>query len=253
VANFPRICVAVYTRIYDQSQRPATAYSNYFQTYVERDVRLLIQLKDASVFEKFMKLLAGRVGQLLDLQSLGNDVGVDGKTIRNWLSILEASFIVFKLPPHFENFGKRVIKSPKYYFTEPGLLAHLLGLRTPEQISRDPLVGGIFENLVVIEVMKAFTHRGLLPPLHFFRDSNGNEIDLLVGEGNDLHPLEIKSSSTFSQSLLKGLRRFERGTQSVKAAGLVYNGGAMKLSDGIECVPFNKLDEYLNVGCENSS
>jgi len=233
-------------RVYDQSQRPATAYSNYFQTYVERDVRMLIQLKDTALFEKFMKLLAGRVGQLLDLQSLGSDVGVDAKTIRHWLSILEASFVIFKLSPHFENFGKRVIKSPKYYFIEPGLLCHLLGIRSPEQVSRDPLVGSIFENLVVIEAMKSFTHRGLPSALHFFRDSNGQEIDLLVGEGHQPMPIEIKSSSTFSQSLLKGLRRFQENTLTpATRAGLIYNGKAMQLSDGIACVPFSEIDRYM--------
>jgi len=115
-------------RVYDQQQRPHTAYANYYQTYIERDVRQLIRLKDASLFEKFIKLLAGRVGQLINYQSLANDVGVDANTIKHWLSILEASFVVFKLPPYFENFGKRVIKSPKYYFTDTGLLAYLLDI-----------------------------------------------------------------------------------------------------------------------------
>lgn len=233
-------------RVYDQSQRPATAYSNYFQTYIERDVRLLIQLKDASLFEKFMKLLAGRVGQLLDLQSLGNDVGVDAKTIRNWLSILEASFVIFKLTPHFENFGKRVIKSPKYYFIETGLLCHLLGIRTPEQISRDPLFGGIFENLVVIEALKSQTNRGLPSGLHFFRDSNGSEIDLLVGEGPRPTAIEIKASATFSNTLLSGLRRFKKNAPRSGQIGLIYNGDAISLSDGIQGVPFSQIDHFLN-------
>lgn len=248
--EFPRfenyVFQGLLPRVHDQSQRPATAYANYFQTYVERDVRMLIQLKDAALFEKFMKLLAGRVGQLMDLQSLGNDVGVDSKTIRQWLSILEASFVIFKLPPHFENFGKRAIKSPKYYFIEPGLLCHLLGIRTPEQVSRDPLVGSLFENLVIIEAMKSFTHRGLPPALHFFRDNNGQEIDLLVGDGRYPLPIEIKSSSTFSQSLVTGLRRFQKANVTpAKRAGLIYNGKPMQLSDGIECVPFSEVDLYL--------
>ena len=131
-------------RIYDQKQRSNRAYSNYYQTYVERDVRQLIKFKDVSLFEKFMKLLAGRAGQIVDYQSLSNDVGVSSVTIKQWLSILEASFVVFKLPPYFENFGKRVIKSPKYYFTDVGLLAYLLGIEKSEQVSRDPLVGNIW-------------------------------------------------------------------------------------------------------------
>jgi len=167
-------------RIYDRKQRPTRAWSNYYQTYVERDVRLLINLKDASLFEKFIKLLAGRVGQILNLSSLAGDVGVDAKTIRQWLSILEASFIIFKLPPYYENFGKRVIKSPKYYFIDVGLLVFLLGIEHPDQITRDPLVGGIFENMVVIELLKARLNRGAMANLYYYRDSNGNEIDLLV-------------------------------------------------------------------------
>ena len=132
-------------RIYDQNQRPSTAYANYYQTYIERDVRQIIQLKNASLFDKFMRLLAGRTGQVMNHQSLASDVGVDAKTIKEWLSILEASFVVFKLSPYFENFGKRVIKSPKYYFMDTGLLAYLLGIEKPEQVTRDPLVGQLLK------------------------------------------------------------------------------------------------------------
>ncbi|MDT8390350.1 MAG: DUF4143 domain-containing protein [Lentisphaeria bacterium] len=127
----------------------------------------MIQLKDISLFEKLLKLLAGRIGQLMDYSSLANDVGVDAKTIQSWISILEASFILFKLPPHFENFGKRTIKAPKYYFTEIGLLCFLLGIRKPEQIRRDPLVGNIVENLVVVECLKARYNQGAMPDLYF--------------------------------------------------------------------------------------
>ena len=152
-----------FPRIYDKSIRPGAAYANYYRTYVERDVRKLITLKDLSLFEKFLKLLAGRVGQLMDYSSLANDVGVDAKTIRNWLSILEASFIVFKLSPYFENFGKRVIKSPKYYFTHVGLVCFLLGIRNASQVTRDPLVGSLFENLVVVECLKSRFNMGAEP------------------------------------------------------------------------------------------
>lgn len=219
-------------RIHDQGQRPSTAYSNYYQTYVERDVRQLIQLKDASLFEKFMRLLAGRVGQLLDYSSLANDVGVDAKTIRNWISILEASFLLFRLPPYFENFGKRAIKSPKIYFTDVGLLCFLLGIRTPDQVTRDPLVGGIFENLIVIECLKSRYNRGEPAELWFFRDSNGNEVDLVWREGRALAAAEIKAAATFSMSLLKGLARFRGAVPEFGRAGLIYNGDSHDLSDG---------------------
>lgn len=233
-------------RIHDKNLRPATAYANYYQTYVERDVRQLIQLKDAAAFEKMMKLVAGRAGRLFDYSSLANDVGVDGKTIKHWLSILEASFVLFKLPPYFENFGKRAVKSPKYYFTDVGLLAYLLGIRSPDQVSRDPLVGAMFENLVVLECLKTRTNRGELPDLYFFRDSNGNEVDLLVQVGRHLRAVEVKSAATFSGDMLKGLRRLQGATDTVTRACLIYNGEARRLSDGIEAIPFRETHRLFD-------
>lgn len=220
-------------RVHEQPQRPGPAYANYFQTYVERDVRQLIHLKDQSLFEKMLKLIAGRVGQLLDVSALANDVGVDSKTIRNWISILEASFLLFKLPPYFENFGKRILKSPKYYFTEPGLLCYLLGIRNPEQVKRDPLVGNIFENLVVIEALKTLHNAGQPADLYFFRDSKGNEVDLLSGTGRNLVATEIKSASTFSQRQLAGLRKFQNLNPLLRQSQLIYNGRNHDLSEGI--------------------
>lgn len=228
-------------RIYEQAQRPTTAYSNYYQTYVERDVRQLIQLKDVSLFEKMLKLLAGRSGQIFDYSSLANDVGVDAKTIRHWISILEASFILFKLPPYFENFGKRTIKSPKYYFTDVGLLCYLLGIREPEQITRDPLVGQIFENLVVIEYLKQRYNKGQMADLYYFRDSNGNEVDLLAQSGRALHAIEIKSAATFKIEQLKGLRRFKDLTKQVSSSYLVYSGKAHTLSDKTQAIHFKEV------------
>jgi predicted AAA+ superfamily ATPase len=232
-------------RIYEESQRPTTAYSNYYQTYIERDVRQLIQLKDASLFEKMIKLLAGRIGQVVDYSALANDVGVDAKTVRHWISILEASFIVFKLSPYFENFGKRVIKSPKYYFTDVGLLSFLLGIREGDQISRDPLVGQIFENLVVIECLKSRYNKGMLPDLYFFRDSKGNEVDLVAQSGRNLKVIEIKSASTFAMNQLRGIRRFNSITDKVESSYLVYTGEAHSLSDNISAVHFTSVDSIL--------
>ena len=227
-------------RIYDQKQRPLSAYASYYQTYVERDVRQLIQLKDATLFEKFIKLLAGRVGQIINYDSLSSDVGADSKTIKRWLSILEASFIIFKLTPYFENFGKRVIKSPKYYFSDTGLLTYLLGIEKPEQISRDPLVGSLFENLVILESLKARYNQGLMPNLYFFRDSRGNEIDLLQQSGRELVGIEIKSSATYNTSFKKGLDRFNDNIAPLARRYIVYSGEAQQFSDGAEAVPFTK-------------
>ena len=235
-------------RIYDQSLRPTTAYSNYYQTYVERDVRQLIHLKDATLFDKLLKLLAGRVGQLLDFSSLANDVGVDAKTVRNWVSILEASFLLFRLPPYFENFGRRMIKAPKFYFTDVGLLCFLLGIRKSEQVTRDPLVGAIFENLVVIECLKARYNRGELADLYYFRDSNGNEVDLVWQEGRALAAAEIKSASTFSMSLLKGLRRFRAIVPEFAGGFLVHNGDSHDLSDGTLVRHYTQSDSLFSWG-----
>jgi predicted AAA+ superfamily ATPase len=227
-------------RIYDQNQRPTQAYSNYYQTYVERDVRQLINLKNAGLFEKFLKLLAGRSGQIVDYSSLGNDVGVSSKTIKEWLSILEASFIVYKIEPYFENFGKRSIKSPKYYFTDVGLLCYLLGIENETQITRDPLMGNIFENLVVIECLKSRFNQGKMPNLYFFRDSNNKEIDILFQDGRELVAIEIKAAATFNQSLIKNLQDIKE-TVKIKKSYLIYNGSRKILSDNIDVLNFKEI------------
>lgn len=232
-------------RIYDQHQRPTPAWSNYYQTYVERDVRQLINLKDFALFEKFMKLLAGRVGQLMDYASLANDVGVSAKTVKHWLSILEASFIIYKLSPYFDNFGKRVVKSPKYYFIDTGLLAFLLGIEKPNQVSRDPLVGQMFENLIVIECLKSRANQGKLPNLYFFRDSNGNEVDILFQSGRDLVPIEVKSSSTYKVSLLKGLKRIATLSPLVTHSYLVYAGDFFEFSNDITALRYDQVDQIF--------
>jgi hypothetical protein len=232
-------------RVYDQQQRPHRAYANYYQTYVERDVRQLIRLKDASLFEKFVKLLAGRVGQIINYQSLANDVGVDSKTVKQWLSILEASFIVFKLPPYFENFGKRVIKSPKYYFTDTGLLAYLLDIDKASQVTRDPLVGNLFENLVVLEALKTRYNQGLTPNLYFFRDSHGNEIDLLVKSGSQLTGIEIKAASTWNRNFKKGLMRFAENFTPLTRSFVVYSGESISFSDSIEAIPYTQVADIF--------
>lgn len=228
-------------RIYDKNQRPHTAYSNYYQTYIERDVRQIIQLKNATLFDKFIRLLAGRTGQLINYQSLASDVGVDAKTIREWLSILEASFVVFKLPPYFENFGKRVIKAPKYYFVDTGLLAYLLGINKADQVTRDPLVGQLFENLIVLEALKARYNQGLDSNLYFYRDSHGKEIDLLHATGRDLIAAEIKSASTFNNSFKKNLLDFNEKQAPLKNAYVIYSGDRIEFSDGIEAIDFREV------------
>lgn len=233
-------------RIHDQDQRPSTAYANYFQTYVERDVRQLISLRDSSVFEKFLRLLAGRTGQLINMESLGNDTGIDGKTIKHWLSVLEASFIIFKLPPFFENIGKRLVKSPKYYFWEPGLLSFLLDIKDPSQIMCDPLVGSLFENLVVVEAMKAITHRGQRSNLHFYRDNHNKEIDLLFKRDGRQIGIEIKSSATLQKAFLKSLNNIDEKVMPLDEKHLVYSGNETRnYSSGVKARNFRAMSEIM--------
>jgi predicted AAA+ superfamily ATPase len=190
-----------FPRLHHRKLQHERFFNGYFQTYVERDVRALINLKDLSRFQQFMILLAGRIGQVINYSSLSNDIGVSATTIKNWLSVLKASYVVFELPPFFENIRKRVVKSPKIYFTDTGLASFLLGIRTASQAARDPLRGGLYENLIILEILKSRYNRGIRPELYFFRDSHGNEVDLLIREERKLLPVEIKSSATFSPDL----------------------------------------------------
>lgn len=198
-----------FPRIYKDTLDPGKAYRNYFHTYIERDVRQMINIKNIALFEKCVKLCAGRIGQLINFQNLAAETGVSYHTIAEWLSILEASFIIFRLQPYFENFGKRLIKSPKLYFTDVGLATYLLGIENEKQMSRDPLRGALFENLVILELLKARFNKGLDHQLYFFRDHRGQEVDVIYKSANTLIPVEIKASQTFNREFLTGLRSFK--------------------------------------------
>lgn len=179
-----------------------------------------------------MRLLAGRTGQILNKHSLGNDVRVNATTIDHWLSILEASFVVFKLPPYFENFGKRAIKSPKVFFYDVGLLVYLLGIHKPEQVSRDPLVGGIFENMVISECLKNERNHGRSPRLYYHQDNNRMEVDLIIDDARQLHGVEIKSASTPRPDDLSGLKAFHERVHPPATQSVVYSGPSRDYSDG---------------------
>lgn len=214
-----------FPRIYKDELNPTKAYRNYFHTYVERDVRKMINIKDIALFEKFIKLCAGRIGQLINFQSLASDTGVSYHTIEHWLSILEASFIILRLQPYFENFGKRLIKSPKLYFTDVGLAAYLLGIENEQQMSRDPLRGVLFENLVILDLIKSRLNQGLDHQLYFFRDHHGHEVDVIYKSANNLVPIEIKAGQTFNREFLKGLNYFKNLVEDRCVEGfLIYSG-----------------------------
>lgn len=227
-------------RLYRDGLRPTRLWQDYYQTYVERDVRQLIQLENQTGFERFMRLLAGRVGQLLNLNGMAGEVGVAQSTLANWLSVLEASFIVFRLPPYYRNFGKRLIKSPKIYFMDTGLAASLLGIETPAQLERDPAAGGLFENMVVLDALKSRLNGGQEPRMHFFRDSNGNEVDLLFPHGPDFIPIEIKSAQTFHKEFAKGIRHFQKTSDSEVRGRVVYSGETEFVSNHYELVHFRR-------------
>jgi len=213
-------------KLYDEKLDVTRYYRNYYTTYVERDARQLINIRNFSAFETFIKLLAGRVGQLVNFSSLANDVGVSAGTIAEWISVLEASYIVFRLPPYFENFGKRQTKSPKLYFTEVGLAAYLLELKNPSMVARDPLLGGLFENMVVLEALKARYNQGKDANLYFFRDSNGMEVDLLLSANRMLYPMEIKAARTWSNDFSKALDQFRKLSPKAGAGAVIYAGDA---------------------------
>lgn len=222
---FGLIVRGCFPRLHEEDLDPRRFFNGYLQTYVERDVCALIQLRDLSQFQRFLTLLAGRVGQIVNLASLSNDVGVSTTTIRSWLSVLKASYVVFELPPFFENIRKRVIKSPKIFFTDVGLATFLLGIHTEQQASRDPLCGSLYENLIIADIVKGALNKGIRPEIYFFRDSHGNEVDLLIREKGVMTPVEIKSAGTFSVDFVKGVERFRAlGITRVSAGVVLYNG-----------------------------
>ena len=203
---------------------PNVYYRNYLQSYIERDVRQIANIRNTSPFNRFLVLLAGRVGQLVNLNALSGEVGVSHTTLSGWLDVLEASFIICRLQPYFANIGKRLVKTPKIYFTETGLAACLLGLKTVDQVSRDPLRGNLFENLVVSDLLKRNLNRDAEDELFFFRTSDGVEVDVLRKTEKGLQPIEIKSAMTWTESLADGLRRSCKLIPNAVDPTLIYCG-----------------------------
>lgn len=214
-----------YPRIYKEDLPLSNAYSSYFRTYVERDIRQILQVKNIIQFERFIKLVASRIGQLVNYASLASDVGVSAVTIKEWITVLEATYIIFRLEPYFENFGKRLIKSSKLYFTDTGLACHLLGISEVDQLTKDSFYGNLFENWIIVELIKARYNQALDPQFYFYRDISGHEVDLLIQQGSRLFPIEIKSNKTFSSSFLDGLNYFHQQIPQRANGGAVIYGG----------------------------
>lgn len=197
-----------YPALYARSLNPARWLADYTMSYLERDVRQITQVQDLSAFQRFLRLCSGRTGQLLNFTSLAQDAGIAQSTARAWMSVLEASYIVFLLQPHHLNLGKRIVKMPKLYFLDTGLAASLMGIQTPAQLSIHPLRGPLFETLIVAEFLKARLNTGFSSNLFFWRDNVGLEVDLLLDEPEGLRPIEIKSSATVIDDIFKGLRKW---------------------------------------------
>lgn len=223
-----------YPRIYDKDIAPIDYYPYYIQTYVERDVRLMKNIGDLSKFIRFIKLCAGRIGQLLNLSSLANESGVAVSTISTWISILEASYICYLLKPDHNNYAKRLVKTPKLYFYDTGLACSLLDIRSPEQVSTHFLRGGLFENLIINDFIKKSYNKGEAPNLTFWRDSTGNEVDLLRTIEGKQYAYEIKSGATYSSDFFKNISKWAKLSGATpEQCSVIYNGDKdMKTSLG---------------------
>jgi predicted AAA+ superfamily ATPase len=233
-----------FPRIFDRGLPPQRWLGDYLQTYLQRDVRRLLAVGDLEAFTTFMRLLAGRTAQELNLSSLGADAGVSHNTARSWLSVLEASFLVFRVPAWAHSHRKRLVKTPKIHWTDSGLVCHLLGIREPEQLTTHPLRGAVFESWVAAEVFKAHANRGLEASLYHLRETRGTEIDLLVDRGPDIVGVECKSGATVASDALDGLARLPEILGSVTAAGgvLVYGGDARQRRSAADVVPWAQVD-----------
>lgn len=236
-----------YPRVYKMSIPPNDFYPGYVQTYIERDVRTIKNITNLGQFQMFLKMCAGRTGQLLNLSSLANECGISHTTAKSWISVLEASYIVFLLNPHYENFSKRLVKMPKLYFYDPGLAAYLLGIQSVSQLQTHYCKGALFESMIIGDMIKQRFNQGKPGNCYFWRDKNGNEIDCLVDNGEFLSPLEIKSGQTITSNYFKGLDYF------LKAAGrrasnpyLIYGGSENQNRTQAKVISWNSLKK-LNI------
>lgn len=228
-----------YPRIIDQQLEPRSTLADYFETYVERDIRSMGGVGDLTAFRNFAALCAGRIGQLANLSALGDDAGVTHTTARQWMTVLERSYIAFLLQPHFANIRKRLVRTPKIYFYDVGLASYLLGIESPEQAATHPLRGALFENIVVTEALKYRWNRRLEPRLSFFRDSRGLECDLLYETGWGINAIEIKSGATVNDDMFRSLRRVADMLPSVISKTLVYGGDRSQARTDVDIVPLS--------------
>jgi predicted AAA+ superfamily ATPase len=235
-----------YPRIYDKQIAPIDWYPNYIRTYIERDVREIKNILDIGQFQLFLKMCASRVGQLVNLSALANDCGITEKTAKSWLALLEQSFIIFTLKPFHENLGKRLVKMPKLYFYDTGVVCSLLGIDDVNQITTHYAKGVLFENLIIAELMKTRFNEGLLPNLYFWRDKLGHEIDCVIEQANKTILVEIKSGRTISTDYFTDLKYWQKLADSTtNEANVIYGGDENQIRGGIRVLSWDKIKELL--------
>ncbi len=236
-----------YPAIYAGKNVAGYLYPNYVKTYLERDVRDLLQVKDMMQFQTFLRLCAGRVGNLFNASELSNEVGITVNTVKSWLSVLQTSYIVTLLPPYFENSTKRLTKTPKIYFTDTGLACYLLGIETPQQLSRDKKRGDLFENFIVSEALKLRYNKGKESNLFFYRDSHQNEVDLLLKRGDHFDAIEIKSAQTYNTDFEKGLKVIDKVfTGRIDNRTIIYSGAFENTAGNIRLINYKNIDKVIN-------
>lgn len=244
-----------YPPLYDRPLSPRDWFPNYIATYLERDVRQLLRVRDLGIFQRFVRLCAARSGQLLNFSALANDAGVTHTTAREWLTVLEASYLVWLLRPYHENFGKRLVKTPKLYFLDVGLMAALLGIKDTDSLGIHPQRGALFETLIVAELVKQRYNQGQPAELYFWRNNTGQEVDVLFAEGQSLRALEIKSGATLARDWLRGLQRWQVMVgERALTPWLIHGGEETGQREGIELIPWRQsrslsvspgLEQYL--------
>ncbi len=233
-----------YPPVYDQNIPPRDWYPNYIKTYLERDVRQIKNITDLFLFEKFLRILAGRTAQELNITAIANETGISSKTVQAWLGVLQSSFIIYLLKPYYKNFNKTILKRPKIYFYDTGLVCALLRIRNPEQLETYPLRGAIFETMIVSEWLKLFTNKGIEPPLFFWKDKAGHEIDLIIDNFPDLIAVEIKSGKTVLKEWFKNLEYWKKLTGN-KQAMIIYAGNQTQhRSDNIYVINWKNIYSY---------
>lgn len=241
------ILQGLYPRIYDQQLNSNDWLNDYIQTYIERDVRSILRVGDLSRFQMFLQMCAARSGQLINLSEMANQLSINFHTVSSWISVLEASFIVFRLQPYFRNINKRVIKAPKLYFYDTGIACTLLGIKSKEQLKTHYAAGALYENFVITEIYKMLAYSGQKPMINFWRDSTGNEVDCIIDTGNTLIPIEIKLSHTIKPEHIKGIKLFNELTNTpAENSSLVYGGNKVQTLYNTKVLPWYELEKILD-------